>query len=128
MGLYRGLIFAAIGLMIAAVGFGDSVILVNDSPFQLTAMVIDAQGNIRGQTVMRPAQQLSFTIPMPSFQQPQAPMIPYTILWYCQDQTEYGIWTSINSGALVTAQGSTGQKVCKFPKPSPADSNTSKPY
>jgi hypothetical protein len=126
MGLYRRLIYPAISFIIMAVGFSDSVILVNDSPFQLTAMVIDAQGNIRGQTVLKPTQQLSFVIPMPSFQQPQVPMIPYTILWYCQDQTEYGIWTSVNSGALVTAQGSVGQKVCKFPKPSSSSSSTSK--
>lgn len=116
MGLYRKLT-TLIFCCCSTLGFCQSVYLYNDSPFKLDAVVVDATGATRGQITMDPAQQTNLYLPTPNFQQPQTPTVPYTVIWYCQDQTQYGIWTNATSGSLVTAQGSTGQKICKFKKP-----------
>ncbi len=116
MGLYRKLTTLIFMCCYTSLGFCQSVFLYNDSPFKLDAIVVDAQGVTRGEITMDPAQQTNLYLPTPNFQQPQSPTVPYTVIWYCQDQTQYGIWTNATSGSLVTAQGSTGQKICKFKK------------
>lgn len=104
--------------------FGQSVMLLNDSPFKLDVLVINAIGDTKGNLSLDPNQQITWKEQKQFYERNQSPTVPYTVIWYCKDGNQYGIWTNVISGSLVTAQGSQGQKICKIKKPKPGETNT----
>ncbi|NBO23642.1 MAG: hypothetical protein EBU93_00150 [Chlamydiae bacterium] len=101
----------------------QSLMLLNDSPFKLDVIVINALGDTKGNLTMAPQQQLIWKDDSP-YQRSNSPTVPYTVIWYCQDGSEYGIWINATSGSMVTAQGSSGQKMCRIKKPKKGETNT----
>jgi surface antigen len=95
----------------------DSLMLYNDSPFKSDVVVINALGKVIGQVTLEAQDQVTWYGDTPSYNALNSPTTPYTVIWYCQDGTEYGIWVNIPPGAMATAQLSSGQKICKYKKP-----------
>ena len=101
-----------------------SLMLLNDSPFKLDAIIINALGDVKGNVSLDPTQQITWYSPTEGYVKYNSPTVPFTVVWYCKDGSEYGIWTNATSGSMVTAQNSTGQKMCKFKKPKEGEANT----
>ena len=103
--------------------FGQSLMFLNDSPFKLDAVVINALGKVIGQLTVTPQQQITWYAPSTqNWSGP--PQAPYTVVWYCEDGTQYGIWPNATGGSMITAQNSIGPKICKFKKPKDKNSST----
>ncbi len=101
----------------------QSLMFLNDSPFKLDAVIINALGKVLGELTVEPQQQVTWYAP-PTQNWSGPPQAPYTVVWYCQDGAQYGIWPNATGGSMITAQNSIGQKICKFKKPKNSDSNT----
>lgn len=100
-----------------------SLRLLNDSPFQLRAVILAADGSYMGESTLGPQDFTNWTdassylgIPGQSMT-PSTPYTPYSVIWYCPDGGEYGINTNQATGATVTAQSSSGPRICKVPPP-----------
>jgi len=104
--------------------FATSLMFLNDSPFKLDCVIINALGNTRGTLSLDPQQQITWYDQTEFYTRNMSPTVPYTVIWYCKDGSEYGIWLLATSGSMVTAQGSSGQKICKIKKLKPGETNT----
>ena len=95
----------------------NSLRLYNDSPFKLSVTILGADGTLLGQMFIFPTKYGAWS---DSYDGAQTFSItPYTVIWQCDDGTEYGIWTEVSPGATVTAQGSIGARICKPQKKPP---------
>jgi len=98
----------------------NSLRFYNDSPFKLSATILGADGTLLGQMIIYPTKYAYWSDSYNSAD--TFSYTPYTIIWQCDDGSEYGIWTQVSQGATVTAQGSEGARICKPQKqklPSP---------
>ena len=94
--------------------FAGSVTLLNDSPFKLKATILSASGENLGEATINPQHQVTW---QDSYSGGQTfSETPYTVIWYCTNDKEYGIWTNVSTGALVSANGSEGPRICPTPK------------
>lgn len=97
--------------------FAGSVTMLNDSPFQLRAIILSAQGDNLGSVTVMPTHQITW---QDSYSGGQTfSNTPYSVIWYCMEGREYGIWTNVGSGALVTATGAEGPRICPVKPPPP---------
>ena len=91
-----------------------SLMLLNDSPYKLDVVVVNALGDVIGQVTLDTRAQVTWYATSKGYSAPNSPTVPLTVIWYCQDGNEYGIWAQATPGSMVTAQLSSGQKMCKF--------------
>lgn len=105
--------------LFAAAGTNDgTILLMNDSPFILTATIQAADGTYLGQITLQPGQQRNFTqnLSTTPYKYPGAPdisMSPYTIIWQCSSDEFYSVCNGIGAGALVRANDCMGTRGCK---------------
>lgn len=104
--------------------FSDSLMLLNDSPFDLDVVVVDALGKVRGQLSLKPRDQLSWQVPPDYYNRNMSPPNPYSVFWYCKDGADFGAWTNAPSGSMVSAQNCNGPKICKIKRPKKGEVNT----
>ena len=98
--------------------FADTVRLMNDSPFTLVAKIIGADGTELTQVQMSPNTYNTWNHELFGFSSNRYLSTPYTVIFYCTNGKEYGIWTNVPQAALVSAQGSVGPRICPVePKP-----------
>ncbi len=102
----------------------SSVKLLNDSPFKLDAVVINALGQTKGELTLNPQEMTTWYYPSDRFDPAGSPITPFTVIWYCPDGSQYGIWVNVPAGSLASAQSSSGQRMCKIKKPKPESSST----
>lgn len=95
-----------------------SILLYNDSPFILTAIVQAADGTYLGQFTVQPGQQKNVTqnlfptgIIRPGT--PDISLTPYTVVWQCASEGYYSSCTGVSPGALVRATDCPGAHFCK---------------
>jgi hypothetical protein len=104
----------------------SSVFLFNDSPYELKAVVVAANGSTLGEKVLASQatgyfeDTLGQSDPTSMQQQAQPPMstsqypiVPYTVYWYCQNGSAYATCTEISAGALASPSAGQGPKYCK---------------
>jgi len=91
--------------------FGASVAVNNDSAFPLHAQIIAATGDVLGAISVPPQQQMSWL--NSSLESGNNPMVPYTVILYCLEGTEFGIINTVSNGETVFASQAQGRKVCK---------------
>jgi len=113
------LLFLIIGTALHA----GSLRLVNNSPYDLRAVIRGSDGSFLGEVVVR-AQNTSmwsdtysyggmYSAPNAQAESGYRSITPYTILWYCMDGGDYGVCDQIATGGLVMAQGCPGSRQCK---------------
>jgi hypothetical protein len=94
--------------------WADSLVLVNDSNVQLSAVIQDATGTILEETVIDP--QDSSTWSLDSFFGFDAnvtnPQTPYTVNWYCMSGDLYSTCRDVPSDSTVMAQSCMGGQQC----------------
>lgn len=94
-----------------------SVMLINDSPFILTATIQGAEGTFLGQFSIQPGQQKNFTTNLSStmYKKPGTPNVsltPYTVIWQCPSQGHYSMCTQVSPGSLCKANECPGPHFC----------------
>ena len=102
-----------------------SVMLLNDAPFILTAVIQAADGTYLGQFSIQPGQQQTFTTNLWStdYKRPGTPNVsltPYSVIWQCPSEGYYSMCSQVSPGALCTANGCPGPHFCS-PKPPPKE-------
>ncbi len=95
--------------------FAGSVTLFNDSPFKLRAAILSATGVNLGEVVLSPQHRVVWSDNQTSSMVGYSDT-PYSVIWYCLEGKEYGIWTNVSVGSFVTASGSGGLRICPVPK------------
>jgi len=99
-----------------------SIRLFNDSPYQLRAVIRGADGTQLGEVVINAHQSSTWTdsygqvgnIGQPFVEQaPSQSRTPYTVLWYCPDGNNYSMCQIVETGATITAQTCSGDRICK---------------
>lgn len=94
-----------------------SVLLLNDSPFILTATVQASDGTFLGQFSIQPGQQKNFTQNLSTtiFRSPGVPEVsltPFTVIWQCPSEGFYSMCTQASPGSLVKANDCPGNHFC----------------
>lgn len=111
-----------------------SILLFNDSPFILTAVIEARDGSFLGQFTIQPGQQRNFTTNMypTRFVSPGAPDIsltPYIVVWQCASEELYSLCQSVSPGAMSQASACAGVHYCltkKEEKKQPSSSTIKK--
>ncbi|MBI3900999.1 MAG: hypothetical protein HY324_02475 [Chlamydiia bacterium] len=98
-----------------------SIMLINDSPFILTATIQAADGTYLGQFTIQPGQQQTFTTNLWStdYRHPATPNVsltPYIVIWQCPSKGFYSMCSQVSPGSLCTANQCPGPHFCS-PKP-----------
>lgn len=111
--------------LMSCYGF-SSVFLFNDSPYELKAVIVAANGSTLGEKVVASQAtgyfedtlgQSNPTSTEPQMQPPtstsQYPIVPYTVYWYCKGGSLYSTSTEVSAGALASPSAGQGPKYCK---------------
>src|ERR1700722_12165438 len=116
-------------LLCSGTCFASSVRLINDSPHKLRAVIRGNDGSNLGEMMVEPDQattwndQYSRTGELQKgniYQnQPWRSQTPYTVLWYCEDGSDFAFCSSVNTGNPVAAKSCDGARQCKLKKKNP---------
>ena len=100
-----------------------TVRLINNSPYDLRAVIRGSDGSFLGELVVKAQKETVWTDSYGQYgtygganartNQNSRSVTPYTVLWYCLDGASYGVCDTISTGAVVTAQGCIGSRMCK---------------
>lgn len=98
-----------------------SILLYNDSPFILTAIIQASDGTYLGQSLIQPNQQKNFTshLSPTQYQHPGTPdvsLTPYIVIWQCPSEEFYSMCTQVSPGAMVRANDCPGYRSCGHKK------------
>jgi len=103
--------------------FAGTVRLINNSPYDLRAVIRGSDGSFLGEIVVKAQKESVWTDTYGqygmyggangSLNQAYRSKTPYTVLWYCLDGGDYAVCDTISTGAVVTSQGCMGSRMCK---------------
>lgn len=103
--------------------FAGSVRLINNSPYDLRSVIRGADGSYLGEVIVKSQKETVWTDTYGNYgtygganarvNQNYRSKTPYTVLWYCIDGGDYGVCDTVATGAVVTAQGCLGNRMCK---------------
>lgn len=103
-----------------------TVRLVNNSPYDLRAVVRGSDGSYLAELVVKAQKETVWTDTYGQFglyggsnaaiNQNVRSKTPYTVLWYCLDGGDYAVCDTVSTGALVMAQGCQGNRICQARK------------
>jgi hypothetical protein len=100
-----------------------TVRLVNNSPYDLRAVIRGSDGSFLGELVVKSQKETDWTDTYgqygtygganASMNSDYESKTPYTVLWYCLDGSDYAVCDTVSTGALVMAQSCAGARMCK---------------
>lgn len=103
--------------------FGGTVRLINNSPYDLRSVIRGADGSYLGEVIVKAQKETVWTDTYGNYgmyggsdaraNQNYRSKTPYTVLWYCMDGADYAVCDTVSTGAVVTAQGCMGARMCK---------------
>ena len=82
----------------------------NDSPFNLQAEILAADGTKKASLKLTPQQSVSWNEPSTQSSWSET---PYTVILTCKDGKEFGVISNVQQGATVTAMMSSGPRYCQ---------------
>lgn len=113
-------------LLFCSVAHANSVRLLNNSPYDLRAVIRGSDGSFLGEIVVKAQKESNWTDTYgqygmsgganPRANQDNRSKTPYTVLWYCLDGGDYAVCDTVSTGAFVTAQSCSGTRMCKAQK------------
>src|SRR5579872_5997237 len=117
MRLFIWVLLCFVPLFASATTTDGSVLLMNDSPFILTATVEGRDGTFLGQFTVQPGQQRNFTTNMypTKYVHPGTPDIgltPYIVIWQCPSEGFFSMCTDVSPGASCRASFCPGPHFC----------------
>ncbi|HSX12857.1 MAG TPA: hypothetical protein VLE96_00330 [Chlamydiales bacterium] len=94
-----------------------TVLLYNDSPFILTAIIQASDGTYLGEMTLQPNEQKNFTQHLAPTQyihpgRPDVSLTPYVVIWQCPSQGFYSMCNRVSPGAMVRANDCQGLQYC----------------
>ena len=99
-----------------------SVRLINNSPYELRAVIRGNDGSYLSEMVIRSQKETVWTDTYGQFgsngganesvNQNYRSKTPYTVLWYCLAGDSYAVCDTVATGAVVLAQGCMGNRIC----------------
>lgn len=105
---------ATTGVLLIRAAFCQlTVLLYNDSPFPLKAVVHAADGRFLGEEELKPLEQKRFHVPETSYAVSET---PFSVLWYCKEGTLLAFCPSVSPGQLAAPLSCKTMGMCKFPK------------
>ncbi len=123
MDLRKFLTFVLIALFAPYLLFAGSVRLINNSPYDLRAVIRGSDGSFLSELVVKAQKETVWTDTYGQYgmyggansgsNQNIRSKTPYTVLWYCMDGGDYAVCDTVSTGAVVTAQGCMGNRMCK---------------
>ena len=100
-----------------------TVRLVNNSPYDLRAVIRGSDGSILGELVVKSQKETVWTDTYGNYgtyggananlNENYRSKTPYTVLWYCLDGGNYAVCDTVSTGGLVMAQSCIGPRMCK---------------
>lgn len=102
--------------------FSYSIVLINDSPFELIAIIQGANGEFLGQELLEIGDQKQWTTDikrtdLKDIYNNKTSLTPFTVIWKCTYKGYYSICTEVSPGSTVSANDCPGSKICeKKPK------------
>ncbi|MBS3905193.1 MAG: hypothetical protein KGZ39_07695 [Simkania sp.] len=90
-----------------------TVILINDSPYQLRAVVRGSDGSVKGEMVIDATNTSAWTDTFQGYSRPDRSQTPYTVLWYCLDGSPFSVFSGVATGGTATALGGSGARQCR---------------
>lgn len=100
-----------------------TVRLINNSPYDLRAVIRGGDGSFLGEVVVKSQKESVWTDTYGNYgtyggananmNENYRSKTPYTVLWYCLDGADYAVCDTVSTGAVVTAQGCNGARMCK---------------
>jgi len=100
---------------VQSLAWGDSLVLVNDSNVQLSAVIQDATGTILEETVINSQDSSTWSLDYEYYgydAEANNPQTPYTVNWYCMSGALYGTCRDVPSDSTVMAQSCMGGQQC----------------
>lgn len=118
------IIFGVFGLILFPLLLqANSVRLINNSPYDLRAVIRGSDGSFLGEIVVKAQKETVWNDSYGQYgmygganaraNQNARSVTPYTVLWYCLDGGDYGVCDTVGTGAVVMAQGCMGARMCK---------------
>lgn len=117
--MMRGIVFVLFFPLLFWGGTNEgSIMLVNDSPFILTATILANDGTYLGQFSIQPGQQKNFTqnLTATTYSHPGTPdvsLTPYTVIWQCPSEEQYSMCSNVSPGSFCQAKQCPGSHFCK---------------
>ncbi len=110
-------------LLFSSAVFANSVRLMNNSPYDLRAVIRGSDGTFLGEVIVKAQKESIWSDSYgqygmsgganPRNNQDSRSQTPYTVLWYCMDGGSYGVCDTVSTGAFVTSQSCNGARMCK---------------
>lgn len=125
--MFRFLAILLLPLVLFAQPDAGSILLLNDSPFILTATIQASDGTFLGELTIQPSEQKNFTTHLAPTQykhpgRPDVSLTPYIVIWQCPSEGFYSMCTRVSPGSMIRANDCEGLKFC-----SPKQENQQKP-
>ncbi len=117
----RKLFFFLFFIFTSFSAFGASFLLINDSVWQLTALIEAADGTDLDQVTLTPGEQFRWSTELYNSkvkenQVPSSSLTPFTITWLCPQKGTYSVCSNVGPGATVTASSGAGTYRCTTKK------------
>lgn len=103
--------------------FAGSIRLVNNSPYDLRAVIRGADNSFLGEVIVKSQRESDWTDTYGNYgtygganareNQSSRSRTPYTVLWYCLEGGDYGVCDTVATGAMVTSSSCIGARMCK---------------
>jgi len=88
-----------------------TVRIINDSPFELQALVLAATGEVMGRTALQPQGQYSWE--NSNINTADNSMSPFTVVFHCKTNGGlYGSIGNVTTGSMVQASTASGARYC----------------
>jgi len=102
--------------------FAGTVRLINNSPYDLRAVIRGGDGSFLSEVVIKSQKETVWTDTYGNYgtygganaevNQNYRSRTPYTVLWYCLDGGDYAVCDIVATGAVVTSQSCMGRRTC----------------
>lgn len=113
-------------LSLASLAHANSIRLLNNSPYNLRAVIRGSDGSFLGELVLKAQDENTWADTSGQYGsmgganartgQDYRSKTPYTVLWYCMDGADYAMCDTVSTGAMVTSQSCMGARMCKTEK------------
>ncbi len=104
--------FAVLAFVFSSVFlFGGSLRIFNDSPYQLTANILAADGSHQGSLTLAPQQQAQWQ----DFSGGNSiwSQTPYTVILTCKNGKQFGTINGVQQGGTVSVMSANGPRFCE---------------
>ena len=98
--------------------FSHSLFLINDSLFELNALVHAATGDFLGQESLQPGEQKQWNsemkrTPIKEIYNSKGSTTPFTVTWQCAYEGVYSVSQNISPGQVVKSSQGEGSRTCR---------------